>query len=82
MSTRPTICEPDACDATRLAYELGATVRRLPEANRWNHTELARLTDMSQSAIARFEAGGTIPVLQRLAHGSNGLDVATYFADP
>lgn len=61
----------EAYDAARLAFELGATVRRLRENKGWSQTELARLAGMTQSAVARFEAGGTIPtipVLQRLAH--------------
>jgi ribosome-binding protein aMBF1 (putative translation factor) len=60
----------DAYDATRLAYELGATVRRLREGKGWSQTQLARHAGMTQSAVARFEAGGsipTLPVLQRLA---------------
>jgi ribosome-binding protein aMBF1 (putative translation factor) len=60
----------DAYDAARLAYELGATVRRLREGKGWSQTQLARHAGMTQSAVARFEAGGsipTLPVLQRLA---------------
>jgi ribosome-binding protein aMBF1 (putative translation factor) len=65
--------EPGAADAyaaTRLAFELGATVRRLREEKGWTQTHLARTAGMTQPAVARFEAGGTIPtlpVLQRLA---------------
>ena len=60
----------DAYEAARLAFELGATVRGLREAKAWSQTQLAREAGMTQSAVARFEAGGTIPtlpVLQRLA---------------
>jgi ribosome-binding protein aMBF1 (putative translation factor) len=60
----------DAYDAARLAFELGAAVRRLREAKGWSQTQLARSAGMTQSAVARFEAGGsipTLPVLQRLA---------------
>jgi ribosome-binding protein aMBF1 (putative translation factor) len=60
----------DAYQAARLAYELGATVRGLREAKAWSQTRLAHEAGMTQSAVARFEAGGTIPtlpVLQRLA---------------
>jgi ribosome-binding protein aMBF1 (putative translation factor) len=60
----------DAYDAARLAFELGANVRRLREAKGWSQTQLARGAGMTQSAVARFEAGGsipTLPVLQRLA---------------
>ena len=60
----------DAYEAARLAFELGATVRGLREVKGWSQTQLAREASMTQSAVARFEAGGTIPtlpVLQRLA---------------
>lgn len=59
-----------AYDAARLAYELGRTVRQLREARGWSQTELAKAASMTQSAVARFEGGGTVPslpVLERLA---------------
>ena len=68
------MAEPGAAaeyEATRLAYELGAAVRELRERHGWSQTRLAQVAGMTQSAIARFEAGGTVPtlaVLQRLAH--------------
>jgi transcriptional regulator with XRE-family HTH domain len=40
------------------------------QAKGWSQTQLAREAGMTQPAVARFEAGGTIPtlpVLQRLA---------------
>ncbi|HEY0542564.1 MAG TPA: helix-turn-helix transcriptional regulator [Actinoallomurus sp.] len=46
-------------------------VRTLRGGKCWSQTELARRTGMTQSAIARFESGGsvpTLPVLERLAH--------------
>jgi transcriptional regulator with XRE-family HTH domain len=49
---------------------LCAAVRRLREGTGWSQTQLAREAGMTQSAVARFEAGGsipTLPVLQRLA---------------
>lgn len=55
--------------AARLAFELGHS----PCAARtmWlGQGELARLAGMTQSAVARFEAGGTVPTLpvwERLA---------------
>lgn len=60
----------EAYNAARLAYELGRTVRQLRERRGWSQTELARAAGMTQSAVARFEAGGTVPslpVLDRLA---------------
>ena len=68
------MAEPGAAEtyeAARLAYELGRSVRTLREDKGWSQTELARQTGMTQSAVARFESGGTIPtlpVLERLAH--------------
>lgn len=60
----------DAYQAARLAYELGRTLRELREQRDWSQTALARAAGMTQSAVARFEAGGTtptLPVLERLA---------------
>jgi len=67
------MAEPGAAEAhqaTRLAYELGRTVRELRHGRGWSQTDLARAAGMTQSAVARFEAGGTVPtlpVLERLA---------------
>jgi ribosome-binding protein aMBF1 (putative translation factor) len=60
----------EAYEAARMAYELGRQVRQLREQRGWSQTRLAREAGMTQSAVARFEAGGTvptIPVLGRLA---------------
>jgi ribosome-binding protein aMBF1 (putative translation factor) len=60
----------EAYEATRLAFELGAAVRELRLRREWSQTELASAAGMTQSAVARFEAGGTVPtlaVLGRLA---------------
>ena len=59
-----------AYQAARLAHELGRAVRELREQWGWSQAELAGLAGMTQSAVARFEAGGTtptLPVLERLA---------------
>jgi ribosome-binding protein aMBF1 (putative translation factor) len=61
----------EAYEATKLAFELGRAVRELRERRSWSQTELAEAASMTQSAIARFEAGGTVPtlpVLERIAH--------------
>lgn len=61
----------EAYEAARLAYDLGKTVREMREARGWTQTRLAAEAGMTQSAVARFEVGGTvptIPVLERLAH--------------
>ncbi|WP_245757295.1 helix-turn-helix domain-containing protein [Amycolatopsis xylanica] len=60
----------EAYEATRLAFELGKTVRELRDHRGWTQAQLAEAARMTQPAIARFEAGGTvptIPVLERLA---------------
>ncbi|HEX3782900.1 MAG TPA: helix-turn-helix transcriptional regulator [Pseudonocardiaceae bacterium] len=59
-----------AYDGARLAFELGEKVRGLREVRGWSQTELAERAGMTQSAMARFEAGGTVPtlpVLERIA---------------
>jgi len=56
--------------AARVAYELGGTIRSLREECGRSQSQLARAAGMAQSAVARFEAGGTIPtvpILDRLA---------------
>ncbi|MFE9582734.1 helix-turn-helix domain-containing protein [Nocardia sp. NPDC006044] len=61
----------EAYEAARLAYELGRTIRQMREERGWSQTNLADAAGMTQSAVARFEAGGTVPslpVLERLAH--------------
>jgi ribosome-binding protein aMBF1 (putative translation factor) len=61
----------EAFDATRLAYELGRAVREMRELRGWTQAQLAEAAAMTQPAVARFEAGGTvptIPLLERLAH--------------
>lgn len=78
------LAEPGAAeeyDATRLAYELGVAVRDLRERRGWSQTQLAQAAGMTQSAVARFEAGGTVPtlpVLERLAHALD-VDLAVQF---
>lgn len=60
----------DAYEAARLAFELGGAVRELREQQGWTQLQLAEAAGMTQPAVARFEAGGTIPtlpVLERLA---------------
>ncbi|MCP2278242.1 multiprotein-bridging factor 1 family protein [Nocardia amikacinitolerans] len=60
----------EAYAAARLAYQLGRTIRQMREDRGWSQTALAQAAGMTQSAVARFEAGGTIPslpVLERLA---------------
>lgn len=72
----------DAYNAARLAYELGQRVRELRVQQRLSQTELARRAGMTQPAVARFEAGGTVPtlpVLERLAR-SLGVELTVQLA--
>src|SRR3954464_14159096 len=72
------MAEPGAAEAyesTRLAFELGRAVRELRDRRGWSQTELAGAASMTQSAIARFEAGGTVPTLPVLERLARALDV-------
>jgi len=74
----------EAYEATRLAYELGRTVRELRERRGWSQSQLAQAAGMTQSAVARFEAGGTVPtlpLLERLAHALE-MELAVRFVAP
>ena len=71
------MAEPGAAEgyqAAKLAYELGRTVRELREQAGWSQAELALTAGMTQSAVARFEAGGTIPTLPTLERLAYALD--------
>ena len=61
---------PGAYRITAQAYELGGNLRRLRERQGLSQSQLARSTGLTQSAVARAEAGGgspTLPVLDRMA---------------
>ncbi|EFC85393.1 helix-turn-helix transcriptional regulator [Parafrankia sp. EUN1f] len=60
--------------AARLAFELGRSVRELRQRRGWSQEELARAAGMTQSAVARFEAGGTVPTLPVLERLAEALD--------
>jgi ribosome-binding protein aMBF1 (putative translation factor) len=64
----------EAYEAVRLAFELGAAVRELRLARQWSQAELAGAAGMTQSAVARFEAGGTTPTLPVLSRIARALD--------
>ena len=66
----------EAYDAARLAFELGRSVRELRERQGLTQTQLARAAGMTQSAVARFEAGGTVPTLSILERLAAALDVS------
>ncbi len=65
----------EAYEAARLAFELGRSVRTLREAKGLNQTELADRAGMTQSAVARFESGGTVPTLPVLERLARALEV-------
>ncbi len=61
---------PGAYDAARIRFELGQAVRTRREELALTQAQLAERAGLQQPAIARFEAGGTmptIPMLERLA---------------
>ncbi|GAA3199661.1 helix-turn-helix domain-containing protein [Nonomuraea roseoviolacea] len=64
----------EAFEAARLAFELGRTVRQMREARGWSLSELAGVADMTQSAVASVEAGGTVPTLPVLERLARALD--------
>ncbi len=74
----------EAYDTAKLAFELGRQVRGLREQRGWSQTKLARAAAMTQPAVARFEAGGTVPtlpVLERLARAL-GAELVVQLAAP
>lgn len=64
----------EAYEAARLAFELGAAVRELRLERGWSQAELAAAAGMTQSAVARFESGGTVPTLPVLGRIARALD--------
>jgi ribosome-binding protein aMBF1 (putative translation factor) len=66
----------EAYEATRRAFELGKAVRQLREDRGWTQAQLADAAGMTQPAIARFEAGGTIPTIPVLDRLAAALDAA------
>ncbi|GAA2339817.1 hypothetical protein GCM10009854_15300 [Saccharopolyspora halophila] len=72
----------EAYEAARIAFELGRSTRELREEREWTQAQLAEAAGMSQPAVARLEASGTvptIPVLERLAHAL-GVELVVEFA--
>ncbi|MEZ0065164.1 HTH-type transcriptional regulator/antitoxin HipB [Streptacidiphilus sp. MAP12-20] len=73
---RPNTPEIDeAYAATRLRFELGEAVRLRRGERGLSQSELGRLAGMTQSAVARFEAGGTVPTLPLLERLADALDL-------
>ncbi|MGN9906326.1 helix-turn-helix domain-containing protein [Phytohabitans sp. LJ34] len=54
---------------------MGRAVRELREQHGWSQSQLAEIAGMTQSAVARFEAGGTVPTLTVLERLARALDV-------
>jgi HTH-type transcriptional regulator/antitoxin HipB len=61
--------------AAKYAYELGIRVRELREQRQWSQKDLAKRAGMSQPAVARFEAGGTMPTLAILDRMARAFDM-------
>ncbi|MEV0228134.1 helix-turn-helix transcriptional regulator [Nonomuraea sp. NPDC050786] len=52
-----------AYEAAKIRFELGETVRLRREQLGLTQAELAERTGLKQPAVARFEAGGTMPTI-------------------
>lgn len=71
------MAEPGAQEAylaAKLAFDLGASVRELRQAKGMTQKELAQAAGMTQPAVARFEAGGTVPTIALLERLAGALD--------
>ena len=60
--------------ATRLAFQIGCTVRELRLEMNWSQPQLAQAAGMTKSAVARLEAGGTAPTVTALHRLACALD--------
>lgn len=71
------LADPEAAAAyeeARLAHDLGAAVRALRLDRSWTQQRLATEIGTTQSAVARLEAGGTMPTLTLLGRIARALD--------
>ncbi|MDP9847432.1 helix-turn-helix domain-containing protein [Streptosporangium lutulentum] len=64
-----------AYEATRIRFELGEAVRLRREELGLTQAELADRSGLKQPAVARFEAGGTMPTLPMLERLAGALEV-------
>lgn len=64
-----------AYEAARLRYELGEAVRHRREELGLTQAELAERAGLKQPAVARFEAGGTMPTIPMLERLAEALEV-------
>lgn len=72
------MAHPDAAsayDAARLRFELGARVRERRESLGMSQQQLAEAAGLHQSAVARFEAGGTMPTILMLERYARALNL-------
>jgi HTH-type transcriptional regulator/antitoxin HipB len=61
--------------SARLRFELGQAVRQRRLALALSQSEVGRRAHLTQSAVARFEAGGTVPTLPVLDRLARALDL-------
>ncbi|MGV9411354.1 helix-turn-helix domain-containing protein [Nocardia sp. NPDC003693] len=64
-----------AYDAARIRFELGAAVRARRESLGLTQAELAERAGLKQPAVARFEAGGTMPTIPMLERFAEALEL-------
>ncbi|HEV3356919.1 MAG TPA: helix-turn-helix transcriptional regulator [Pseudonocardiaceae bacterium] len=64
-----------AYESARIAFDLGAEARTLREQRGWSQVELAKRAGVTDSAIARFEAGGMTAALTVLARIADALQM-------
>ncbi|MGI5283957.1 helix-turn-helix domain-containing protein [Nonomuraea polychroma] len=64
-----------AYEAARIRFEVGEAVRLRREELGLTQAELAERAGLKQPAVARFEAGGTMPTIPMLERLAEALEV-------
>ncbi|MFI5782335.1 helix-turn-helix domain-containing protein [Nocardia sp. NPDC051570] len=64
-----------AYEAARIRFELGTAVRERREQLGLTQAELAERAGLKQPAVARLEAGGTMPTIPMLERIAEALEV-------
>lgn len=64
-----------AYEAARIRFELGAAVRSRREELGLTQAQLGERVGLKQPAVARFEAGGTMPTIPMLERMAAALDM-------